>query len=140
MDLEMSPRIRKFIPYGAALLLAAGVVIASNAGLAPGATYALAGFSAGVLVVGGTLFAFAFVTGELVNEVNGVTCFEGISVSQDPPEVSRHRFHSDGSVEPSPHGPWVPYQEHRAAMEAVAKRELAFRKLWRSERSKAQAR
>ena len=50
---------RKLLPFGAAIFLAFLVVAISRlADLGAGATYALAGFTAGVLVVAGTLFAF----------------------------------------------------------------------------------
>jgi hypothetical protein len=54
---------RKYVPFAAAVLLAAIVVVAErNLEIGSGAVYALAGFFLGLLIVAGPLFAFGHKT------------------------------------------------------------------------------
>lgn len=69
----MSPWIRRASPFAAAIVASLAVVLASNGGLAVGATYAFAGFLGGMLVVGGTLMASGvLVRDEVVEDFSGV--------------------------------------------------------------------
>jgi hypothetical protein len=77
-------KLRKAMPFAAAILLALIVVLASNAGLPSEATYALAGFFGGVLAVGGTLVAVGIRSGEFVNRVSGDEAIMAADLASNP--------------------------------------------------------